>query len=246
MISHRRLPHPGRGAFTLIELLTVVAIIGILMALLMPAITRGIHKARDVVCGSNLRQQGIGYHLFAHEHQGQFPQHVPVSDGGAREANYGSPRLGNLFVLNLPAFRALSNDLGAPKVLVCPAARQLPSRTFSWLQYSNISYYNGLLADFSRPNSILGADHNLLARRPPHDPRYPADSLPNLAWTSDRHHERGTILFAAGHVELIRSLSALATSVPMSTSPSYPPAPPAPPNSYPGDNTDDHCLALPP
>ena len=58
-------PMSGQKSFTLIELLVVIAIIAILMAILMPALSRVRETANRSACSSNIRQHLIGLIMYA-------------------------------------------------------------------------------------------------------------------------------------------------------------------------------------
>ena len=62
-----------KKGFTLIELLVVISIIVLLMALLLPALSRARKQARAVVCQSHLRQWGTLMATSVSENGGRFP-----------------------------------------------------------------------------------------------------------------------------------------------------------------------------
>ncbi len=61
-----------RRAFTIIELLVSIAVIGVLVALLLPAVQSAREAARRTQCTSNLRQIGVAFHSY-HDAMRQFP-----------------------------------------------------------------------------------------------------------------------------------------------------------------------------
>jgi prepilin-type N-terminal cleavage/methylation domain-containing protein/prepilin-type processing-associated H-X9-DG protein len=57
--------HSQKSAFTLIELLTVVAIIGLLIAILLPALSQAREQSKGAACLANLRSFGTGFTAYA-------------------------------------------------------------------------------------------------------------------------------------------------------------------------------------
>ena len=68
-------------AFTLIEVLVVIAIIALLLALLMPSLSRARQQARLVVCSNNLRSMWTGVLAYALENRDRVPYLEDVPDG---------------------------------------------------------------------------------------------------------------------------------------------------------------------
>ena len=90
-----------RRAFTLVELLLAVAIVGVLMALLLPAIQSAREAARRTQCANNLHQIGVAMHAHlaakGHFPPGRFGRNYELDPG------HGRPEMGPLVQL-LPFF----------------------------------------------------------------------------------------------------------------------------------------------
>ena len=60
-------------AFTLLELLVVIAVLGLLTAILVPAFGRAREGARRAQCANSLRQIGVAWFLYLDDNDGRFP-----------------------------------------------------------------------------------------------------------------------------------------------------------------------------
>src|SRR5690349_1302894 len=102
-----------RRGFSLYELLIVIGILALIVALLLPSISRMRETSGRQRCPSNLRQIGQAILLYLNENKGQFPRTVydptgpPVWGTGASSANpFGGPQ------------RPANNDVTAALFLV--------------------------------------------------------------------------------------------------------------------------------
>jgi prepilin-type N-terminal cleavage/methylation domain-containing protein/prepilin-type processing-associated H-X9-DG protein len=105
--------------FTLVELLTVIAIIGVLAGILLPSLSAAREKAKRITCANNLRQIGIAIMAFATDNDNHTPSamkngdNIPGWDNGTT-----------------PWYTALTNGYATAKSFQCPDDRVLrPSGT---------------------------------------------------------------------------------------------------------------------
>src|SRR5215212_5318129 len=76
-------PMRQRKAFTLVELLVVIGIIAVLIAILMPALSRARSSANLVKCQSNLRQIYSAIAVYVNENQGFLPRSSDLNGGSS-------------------------------------------------------------------------------------------------------------------------------------------------------------------
>lgn len=156
VIPNQSCEHPIRcsSAFTLIELLTVIAIIGILAAIIIPTVGKVRQSARTSVCVSNLRQIGAGLFAYASDNRDSLPvqywhnsNSAPPAlrlSNGKTEVNAAANGLGFLagfgYLGGNGGITALSGYPGGkPEVLHCPSDNQgyfwNKSGAGSWCSY---------------------------------------------------------------------------------------------------------------
>lgn len=204
-------------AFTLIELLFVIAVIGILAALLLPVLAIAKERARSTVCQNNLKQMGVAVRL-ALDANGTWPvQPIELADFAGKDTSADNQHIPtNSNIWYCPSWKANKgwdgtgtyqfNRNGSGDVNESPADKPLglgtgPGATQGRKEQEIIS----------PTDMIVLAEMNEIGVTPPAPPR-PANLGPaflqNFPFNHSygyflvfRHNKRANSLFGDGHVE---------------------------------------------
>jgi prepilin-type N-terminal cleavage/methylation domain-containing protein len=116
MTAPRSNPLFARRAFTLIELLVVVSIIALLIAIMLPSMSRAQEAARRAVCGSQLHQQSVATVAYATSNLRYYPP--PVTSGhwpdGDMVQDDGHSAAGQAVLFEI-------KYLVTPQIMYCPS-----------------------------------------------------------------------------------------------------------------------------
>jgi len=123
--QNQQKPFQETPAFTLIELLTVIAIIGILAAILIPVVGAARERAKVAVCQSNLRQVGVAVQMYAIDNNEYVPGVARDPLTGTIGPNVGPNRLAGRLVPR-PYGWAEEAYLDDADVLYCPSLAHHP------------------------------------------------------------------------------------------------------------------------
>jgi competence protein ComGC len=191
------LKSPAR-AFTMIELLAVLACTVLLGALLLPALARRNVRSSRIGCSNNLKQIGLAFNTWALDNNDKYPMQAATTNGGTLGMS------GNGVIWR--DFQVMSNELSTPKILVCPQdVRDSATNFESDFSNTKISYFVGLDANETTPQQFLAGDRNLTNGTPLQNGILFITPSQPPGWTHTIHRGQGNILLDDGSVQQLSS-----------------------------------------
>jgi hypothetical protein len=190
----------ARRGLTMIEVMAMIAVLGLLAALLLPALLPFHNGRMRVYCVNNLKQIGLAFKLWAGDNNDKYPMQVSVTNGGTMEL----VKSGVVYA----HFLVMSNELATPKLVVCPEdkARTYAKSFDQNFSDRNVSYFVGVDADLTNPAMILAGDDNLTVGGTWTQRGLLAlGTNAPVAWTAKRHVNCGNVVFADDSVQLLNT-----------------------------------------
>lgn len=219
-LTARRAP----AAFTLVELLTVIAVIGVLAAILVPVVGRARAAAKQSRCTANLRLVHQAFGLYASDNKGYYPAarfHATQSDPTKGRRNQNSGSYGNHWEGEIKPYVGVNVRTAAgttasatPTFAICPDGltgmnAHLVYKGPEWLSSGySLDYQVKAIEIRNPPKTVLVGDSDdyhlglWASMTPDVDGKYTSgDPI--------RHSQRANYLFADGHVESLTLAAAI-------------------------------------
>jgi prepilin-type N-terminal cleavage/methylation domain-containing protein/prepilin-type processing-associated H-X9-DG protein len=133
---------PAKAAFTLIELLIVIAIIGILASMLLPALSQAKSRSQQTRCINNLKQLGLMTLMYAQDHNGLVQIDSPLEPS----ATWGS-------------ILSTNQNVRTKDIFLCPI--YAPRQFTNWVQIYGVrldppeEYRTGEFGEFLKIDKIF-------------------------------------------------------------------------------------------
>jgi prepilin-type processing-associated H-X9-DG protein/prepilin-type N-terminal cleavage/methylation domain-containing protein len=166
-------------AFTLIELVVVIAIIACLVALVLPTLTNMRRRADSVACTANLRQIGISAQLYAGEHE----QTLPTIEPWPSEPVYASSDGATNLIDALKAYGVTTATLQCRSDITGPNYFGKEHSSYQWCPMANGQnvrsvklVWGGAMPNVSLATLLMAFDY------------------------SNVHNDKSNVLFGDGHV----------------------------------------------
>ncbi len=200
-----------RRAFTIIELMVVIAIISVLASLLLPVLGQAKRKAQSIACVNKVRQWGMALKMYTDDHQEKYPfdgtARNPIDNGPNKAAWYNTAAtyVGSDALTNLYAGKRVPIP-GKGSMFMCPRTTNLMLHTMPTVNKPFFAYgMNGRLVSTQR---IPVTEDKLL--RPVQTIVFTDNTEGRIPFVTGRnflarHDLKISVAFADGHVASLKS-----------------------------------------